>query len=816
MKLKLFIVALFCSALSWAQTTLYSENFGTTAVFPTGWTSSNTTAGWNASTASVSGVYAGASAGTNIVFNGTGTNGVSHTLTYANNLSTVGYSNITVIWGARSTGTFAAAVTFQWSSDGATWNNVSFTNVAANSTWALVNGGVRITLPAGSEGLTNLRFRWTSTSTNSGNHRIDDFSVQGTPASSNTITTNTAISGSPFCVNSSTSASVSVPFTSTGTFTGNTYTAQLSNAAGSFASPVSIGTLVSDANSGTISATIPTGTVAGTGYRIRVVSNNPTVFGTNNTVDLTVQNSAVITAQPSTSTQTMCQGVGATALSVTATGTTLSYQWYSNTTATNSGGTPVGTNSASYTPSTATAGTLYYYCVVTAACGSPATSNVSGSVTVNAIPATPTGTITPTQNCGNTSLSYSAPSASLYWQTAPTGMSTAFPTTSAYSVTTNGTYYVRAFNGSCWSTGTVSQAVTVVNAIVISTQPSNQSTFVGSTATFSVTASNAAGYQWQINTGSGWSDISGATSASYTTPATTLAMSGYQYQVVVTGNAPCGNVTSSAAILTVTVAPCGTENFNNSNATASYTNNSFVGNNGVTWTYVQSRDENGDANGSGISGKALMLRNLASNSKVTSSTVTTGIENFSVTLYKGFTGAGSRQVELFVNGVSRGTSASFDDYNPHVFTVNGINVSGNVVIEIRNITGNQVIVDNISWTCYNSNSEIDVQGNSVSIADGDNTPSLTDDTNFGTTIIGNDIAHTFTIYNTGTDVLDVSGITITGVNAADFYISVNPASTVAAGGSTTFEVTFSPTVAGTSNATINIANNDADENPYTF
>ncbi|MDK2771667.1 MAG: choice-of-anchor D domain-containing protein [Flavobacterium sp.] len=112
--------------------------------------------------------------------------------------------------------------------------------------------------------------------------------------------------------------------------------------------------------------------------------------------------------------------------------------------------------------------------------------------------------------------------------------------------------------------------------------------------------------------------------------------------------------------------------------------------------------------------------------------------------------------------------------------------------------------------------EIDVHGNGVSIVDGDTTPSVTDDTNFGSTLVGVDVSHTFTIYNTGTDPLDISSITISGVNAADFYISVSPSSTVAAGGSTTFEVTFSPSVAGTSNATINIANNDADENPYTF
>ncbi|WP_162523901.1 MULTISPECIES: choice-of-anchor D domain-containing protein [unclassified Flavobacterium] len=112
--------------------------------------------------------------------------------------------------------------------------------------------------------------------------------------------------------------------------------------------------------------------------------------------------------------------------------------------------------------------------------------------------------------------------------------------------------------------------------------------------------------------------------------------------------------------------------------------------------------------------------------------------------------------------------------------------------------------------------EIDVEGNSVSIVDGDTTPSATDDTDFGSTLVGVDVSHTFTITNAGPDDLDISGVTITGVDAADFYVSIAPASTVAAGGSTTFEITFNPTVIGVSNATINIANNDSDENPYTF
>ena len=146
----------------------------------------------------------------------------------------------------------------------------------------------------------------------------------------------------------------------------------------------------------------------------------------------------------------------------------------------------------------------------------------------------------------------------------------------------------------------------------------------------------------------------------------------------------------------------GLEDFTNSAATSSYNDGSFSGQNGITWSYVASRNANGDANNSGINLPALMLRKASSNSSVTSSAISGGIGDFSVKLYKGFTGSGSRQVELFVNGVSQGLSTSFNDYNEHVFSVNSINVSGSVVIELRNVTSKQVIVDDISWTGYSS------------------------------------------------------------------------------------------------------------------
>jgi hypothetical protein len=66
--------------------------------------------------------------------------------------------------------------------------------------------------------------------------------------------------------------SFSIPFTATGTYNaGNVFTAQLSDALGSFASPTSLGTITST-SSGTITATIPNTIALGTGYKIRNIT----------------------------------------------------------------------------------------------------------------------------------------------------------------------------------------------------------------------------------------------------------------------------------------------------------------------------------------------------------------------------------------------------------------------------------------------------------------------------------------------------------------------------------------------------------------
>jgi hypothetical protein len=117
---------------------------------------------------------------------------------------------------------------------------------------------------------------------------VDQITVSGTAGSSNTITTTAIQPQTSWCTGNTTILQVS--FDATGTYNAaNVFTAELSDGAGSFAAPLSVGTLNSS-SSGTqvISAIIPGGTVPANGYRIRVVASDPTTIGTDNGTDLVI------------------------------------------------------------------------------------------------------------------------------------------------------------------------------------------------------------------------------------------------------------------------------------------------------------------------------------------------------------------------------------------------------------------------------------------------------------------------------------------------------------------------------------------------
>ncbi len=115
--------------------------------------------------------------------------------------------------------------------------------------------------------------------------------------------------------------------------------------------------------------------------------------------------------------------------------------------------------------------------------------------------------------------------------------------------------------------------------------------------------------------------------------------------------------------------------------------------------------------------------------------------------------------------------------------------------------------------------EINVKGNGQTIADGDATPSTADYTDLGSVFAASGtIVKTFTIENTGngTLTLGANAVTFSGTNATDFTVSSAPSVTIAAGASTTFDVTFDPGAKGARTASLVIANDDSDENPYNF
>lgn len=264
----------------------------------------------------------------------------------------------------------------------------------------------------------------------------------------------------------------------------------------------------------------------------------------------------------SAGTTTICNGTSVTFTATPANlgSGTAGYQWKLN-------GTDIPSQTSSTYTSTTLANTNAISCVITVTGGcvtsNSATSN-SINMVVNALPATPANPVAAANpSCGSTTLNpMTAPGGeTYYWQTTALGTSTANNAASSYTVSTSGTYYVRAQNtAGCWSSASGSIAMTIAPAVNITVHPASTSVLTGVTATFSVTASNASGYQWQVSTDGGglWNNVSGgsgATTASYTTVAATLAMNNYQYRCIVSGNSPCGSVTSNAATLTVTSAP---------------------------------------------------------------------------------------------------------------------------------------------------------------------------------------------------------------------------------------------------------------------
>jgi Immunoglobulin I-set domain len=138
------------------------------------------------------------------------------------------------------------------------------------------------------------------------------------------------------------------------------------------------------------------------------------------------------------------------------------------------------------------------------------------------------------------------------WQKGTTAISSATSasyTTPAAIISDNGSQFSVIVSNSAGSITSNAATLTVSSSgpPVITQQPANQTVAVGETATFSVAATGTLPltYEWQKGT----TPIAGATSASYTTPATTSADSGSQFKVLVSNSG--GNAASNTVTLTV-------------------------------------------------------------------------------------------------------------------------------------------------------------------------------------------------------------------------------------------------------------------------
>lgn len=184
-----------------------------------------------------------------------------------------------------------------------------------------------------------------------------------------------------------------------------------------------------------------------------------------------VVNGPTITTQPSNVAQNICIGSSASTLSVNATSaSTISYQWYSNTSASTSGGTIIsGATSSTYTPPTNVSGVKYYYVVLTNTQGST-TSAVSGAITVS--PLSVSGTASMNQTiCSGTqpmALSLTGHTGSIQWQVSTDNISfnnisgaTAATLTSAQMGVLTAARYYRAIVTSGTCSSVISNVITV-------------------------------------------------------------------------------------------------------------------------------------------------------------------------------------------------------------------------------------------------------------------------------------------------------------------------------------------------------------------
>ncbi|PIY09069.1 MAG: hypothetical protein COZ18_08995 [Flexibacter sp. CG_4_10_14_3_um_filter_32_15] len=566
---------------------------------------------------------------------------------------------------------------------------------------------------------------------------------------------------------------ISVPFTVGGTFNaGNTFTAQLSSAGGNFVASIATATGATSP----ISITIPTTAANGTGYKIRIFSSSPSLVSSESpafTINA-LPSDRTITPIPNTVNvgQSSDINIGNSQVGIT-------YQLQNITAGNTNVGTPVaGTGGLISIPTGNLTATTDFRVIAKNAANcerilNTTTVNVVVPCTISAITEGTTGTCDATTNLYSkeVTITYVVPpttgSLVVNGQNFPITTSPQTVTLTNLTADGNPVDVTASFSADAACTFTQTSAFTAPTPCNIPTINLGAITPIAycPTATISVpfTFSGAFGagntFTAQLSDASGsfitpLATQTGTSPISLFVPASATASANYKVRVI--GSDPF----TTSGDFGVTVLPLPTDRTIVANPT-------------------------------------IIALGASSNIEIpTSQTTVTyqlqDVSNANANIGTPQTGTGGT---LAINTVNLTSTTDFR------------------VVARNSITGCERILNTVTVTI--NAPEINVVSNSTSILNGDDTPSLADNTDFGSQLTcAGFVRKTFTIQNTGTLDLIITDITLTGTDFT--FPTLTFPLTIAAANTQDVVITFDPSVDGNQTQTFTILSNDNDEATYTF
>lgn len=171
-------------------------------------------------------------------------------------------------------------------------------------------------------------------------------------------------------------------------------------------------------------------------------------------------------------------------------------------------------------------------------------------------------------------------------------------------------------------------------------------------------------------------------------------------------------------------------------------------------------------------------------------------------------------IHAAVGGISVGSTYTYNVPN------------GNTQIKVRvrfneldnqNNTSDYYFIDDISLTGVPTGNYISLFGLNNNILH-NSLASSTNGTDYGSIqIVSDQLTRTFTVKNIGSNNINLTGAPLVALTGStDFQVQTMPTTPIISEAETTFQIKFNPTSTGLKTATVSIASNDSDENPFVF